>query len=58
MTTGEGGMVTTNDAQLAARIRVLRNHGIESDHRQREQQGTWRYEMVVLGFNCRLSDLQ
>ncbi len=58
MTTGEGGMVTTNDAQLAARIRVLRNHGIESDHRQREQQGTWRYDMVVLGFNYRLSDLQ
>jgi perosamine synthetase len=57
LTTGEGGMVTTNDAELAARVRRLRNHGINSDFRQREAQGTWAYDMVELGFNYRLSDI-
>ena len=44
MTSGEGGMLTTNDAGLAARARMLRNHGISTDHRQREQHNTWRYD--------------
>jgi perosamine synthetase len=57
MTTGEGGAVTTNDATLAERVRRLRNHGIGSDHRQREQEGTWRYDMGQLGFNYRLPDI-
>jgi hypothetical protein len=57
LTTGEGGMVTTNDAELAARVRQLRNHGINSDFRQREARGTWAYDMVELGFNYRLSDI-
>jgi perosamine synthetase len=58
LTTGEGGLVTTNDAALTERLRRLRNHGIGSDHRQREQQGTWRYDMSDLGFNYRLNDIQ
>jgi len=58
ITTGEGGMVTTNDPALAARLRVFRNHGITSDHRQRELQGSWYYEMVDLGYNYRLTDIQ
>lgn len=58
LTTGEGGMVATNDANLAERLRRFRNHGIDTDHRQREQQNTWRYDMVELGFNYRLSDIQ
>jgi perosamine synthetase len=57
MTTGEGGVVTTDDPDLAERMRVFRNHGITTDHRQREQAGTWHYDMVGLGFNYRLSDL-
>jgi perosamine synthetase len=57
LTTGEGGMVTTDDADLAARVRQLRNHGINSDFRQREARGTWAYDMVELGFNYRLSDI-
>jgi perosamine synthetase len=57
LTTGEGGMVVTNDAGLAARVRQLRNHGIDSDFRQREARGTWAYDMVELGFNYRLSDI-
>lgn len=58
ITTGEGGMITTDDPALAQRLRVFRNHGITTDHRQREQQGSWFYEMVDLGYNYRLSDIQ
>jgi perosamine synthetase len=58
ITTGEGGMVATDDRDLAARMRVFRNHGITSDHRQRERQGSWYYEMEALGYNYRLTDFQ
>jgi perosamine synthetase len=58
ITTGEGGAITTDDAELAARMRVFRSHGITSDFRQREKEGSWAYEMVSLGYNYRLSDLQ
>ncbi len=55
--TGEGGAITTDDARLAGRMRVFRNHGITTDHRTREAQGTWIYDMVDLGMNYRLSDI-
>ena len=58
ITTGEGGMITTDDPELARRMRVFRNHGITTDHRQREQRGSWFYEMVDLGYNYRMTDLQ
>lgn len=58
VTTGEGGMVTTGDPDLAARIRVFRNHGITTDHHQRDLEGAFYYEMTELGFNYRLSDIQ
>jgi perosamine synthetase len=58
ITTGEGGAVTTDNPDLAARMRSFRNHGITSDHRQREKNGSWFYEMTDLGFNYRLTDLQ
>jgi perosamine synthetase len=58
LTTGEGGAVTTDDPELARRTRLFRNHGITTDHRQREQQGSWYYEMVELGYNYRVSDFQ
>jgi len=57
LTTGEGGMVTTNDAKLAERLRRFRNHGISTEARQRQQSGQWFYEMVLLGFNYRLTDI-
>ncbi|HEY7060812.1 MAG TPA: UDP-4-amino-4,6-dideoxy-N-acetyl-beta-L-altrosamine transaminase [Chloroflexota bacterium] len=58
ITTGEGGVVTTDDAALAERLRLFRNHGITSDHRQREAEGSWVYEMVALGYNYRITDFQ
>jgi perosamine synthetase len=58
VTTGEGGVVATNDDALAQRMRRFRNHGIASDHRQREHSGSWFYEMVELGYNYRITDFQ
>jgi perosamine synthetase len=55
--TGEGGMVTTERADLAEGLRRFRNHGISSDARQRHASGQWHYEMVLLGFNYRLTDV-
>jgi perosamine synthetase len=58
MTTGEGGIITTEDALTAQRMRCFRNHGVTTDHFQRERQGSWFYEMAELGYNYRLSDVQ
>jgi len=57
LTTGEGGMVAANDARLAETLRRFRNHGISSEARQRQESGQWFYEMVLLGFNYRLTDI-
>lgn len=57
LTTGEGGMVTTDDSVFAETLRRFRNHGISSDARQRQTAGQWHYEMVLLGFNYRLTDM-
>ena len=56
VTTGEGGMVVTDNAQFAETLRCFRNHGIDTDARSRQAAGRWHYEMVMLGFNYRLSD--
>ena len=60
ITTGEGGMALTNDAELAARMTRLRSHGIIRDpaEMEKEPDGPWYYEQVELGYNYRMSDLQ
>lgn len=58
ITTGEGGMVVTDKPDLAERMRRFRNHGIDADHQQRAEQGTWHYEMEDLGYNYRITDFQ
>ena len=58
LTTGEGGMVTTDGEDRAKRMRIFRNHGIATDHRQRAEAGGFFYEMVDLGYNYRLTDFQ
>ncbi|MVN75386.1 UDP-4-amino-4,6-dideoxy-N-acetyl-beta-L-altrosamine transaminase [Hymenobacter sp. HMF4947] len=57
--TGEGGMITTNDAQLARHLRRLRTHGIERDATGllRQDEGGWYMEMQELGYNYRISDI-
>ena len=57
LTTGEGGMVTTDSAVFADALRKFRNHGINSGARDRQQAGQWHYEMVLLGYNYRLTDI-
>ena len=58
ITSAEGGMVVTERADWAERMRRFRNHGLDSDHRSRAEAGIWQYRMVELGFNYRLTDLQ
>ncbi len=58
LTTCEGGMTLTQNAGYAAHMRRFRNHGIDSDHRKREAEGTFAYDMVELGYNYRLPDVQ
>lgn len=57
LTTGEGGMVVTDNPRFADTLRKFRNHGISSEARERQAQGQWHYEMVLLGFNYRLTDI-
>ena len=58
ITTGEGGMVVTDNLEFAEKMRRFRNHGITTDYRQRAEKGTWFYEMLDLGYNYRLTDIQ
>jgi perosamine synthetase len=58
ITTGEGGMVVTNNSRYHQRMAMFRNHGITTDHRQRAERGSWFYEMVDLGYNYRITDFQ
>lgn len=60
VTTGEGGMVTTQDAALARRLQLLRSHGItrEASEMQHPDTGAWHYEQHSLGFNYRMTDIQ
>ena len=61
ITTGEGGMAVTNDAQLAKDMRLLRSHGISNivaDMQPRPSQEIWNYQQVDLGFNYRMTDIQ
>lgn len=60
VTTAEGGIVTTNDEQLAHMLRLLRSHGMTRDQRdmESESEGGWYYEQQLLGFNYRLTDVQ
>jgi dTDP-4-amino-4,6-dideoxygalactose transaminase len=59
MTTGEGGMVTTDDADLARRVRVMRLHGIDRDVLDRYTRvgGSWQYDVVAPGFKYNLTDI-
>lgn len=66
ITTGEGGMLVTNNDQYATKARMLRSHGVErnqflglgTDCDAFTEKGPWYYEMQALGFNYRLTDIQ
>ena len=60
ITTAEGGMAVTNDDILAARMALLRSHGITRDPAAMTHgpDGAWYYQQVDLGFNYRMTELQ
>ena len=59
ITTGEGGVVVTDDAAFYEKLRDFRSHGIVRDvHRMVNQDEPWFYEMQQLGYNYRLTDIQ
>jgi UDP-4-amino-4,6-dideoxy-N-acetyl-beta-L-altrosamine transaminase len=60
ITTGEGGMVLTNRADLYEKLIRLRSHGItrNPDLMQGESDGSWYYQQLELGFNYRMTDIQ
>jgi dTDP-4-amino-4,6-dideoxygalactose transaminase len=60
ITTAEGGMATTNDPELAGKMRLFRSHGITRDPElmTHEPDGPWYYQQVSLGFNYRMTELQ
>jgi perosamine synthetase len=58
VTSGEGGVATTDDSDLARKMRIFRNHGLTTDHREREAKSSWEYDMETLGWNYRLTDFQ
>ena len=56
---GEGGAVTTNEPEVAKKLRLLRSHGMirDSSEWEGDESGPWYYEMQELGFNYRISDI-
>ena len=58
LTTGEGGMITTADDELAARLRRLRMHGIDIDADIRHRSGVMIERYAEPGFNSRMTDMQ
>ncbi|MDP3187543.1 UDP-4-amino-4,6-dideoxy-N-acetyl-beta-L-altrosamine transaminase [Limnobacter sp.] len=60
ITTGEGGMALTNDADIGAKMARLRSHGITRDIQSmtKEPDGPWYYEQIELGYNYRMTDMQ
>ncbi len=60
MTTGEGGMILTNDPALEEKLRRFRSHGMvhQEEALQRAKPGPWYYEQQDLGYNYRITDIQ
>lgn len=58
ITTGEGGIIVTNDEEYYERLQLFRSHGITKDNLVNESHGDWYYEMQYLGFNYRITDIQ
>ena len=58
ITTGEGGIIVTNDEEYYERLQLFRSHGITKNDLVNESHGDWYYEMQELGFNYRITDIQ
>jgi len=58
ITTLEGGMITTNDDEITRRARLFREHGMTRTAVERQRASTWFYDVVELGYNYRLNEVQ
>jgi dTDP-4-amino-4,6-dideoxygalactose transaminase len=58
MTTGEGGMLVTDDDELAEKLRILRSHGMTSLSWDRHQGHAYSYDVVDLGYNYRIDEMR
>jgi perosamine synthetase len=59
LSTGEGGMICTNDEEIAERVKIMRLHGINRDAWKRyTESGSWYYEVVAPGYKYNFTDLQ
>ncbi len=60
ITTGEGGMITTNNKELYEKLKLFRTHGITRDKEilHNKDKGPWYYEQLGLGYNYRMTDIQ
>ncbi len=59
ITTGEGGMMTTENAEVADRVRMLSQHGISKDaYKRYTAEGSWRYEILDVGYKYNMTDIQ
>ena len=60
ITTGEGGMLTTNNQEIATKLKLLRSHGMTRNPEMMvsESHGPWYYQQIALGYNYRITDIQ
>jgi len=58
ITTGEGGMVSTNNFKLSKKIRMLRSQGVDIPAEKREKSAKWKYDVLDLGYNYRLDEIR
>lgn len=58
ITTGEGGMITTNDNSLQLKSRLLRSHGMDKTPSIREGKALWKYDIIEMGYNYRLDEIR
>ena len=59
ITTGEGGMIVTNNDEIARRVSIMRLHGIDRDvwNRYTSSEGSWKYAVVAAGFKYNMTDI-
>ena len=58
ITTGEGGMVSTNNKKISEKLRLLRSQGLSIQYKDREKKGKWNYDVVDLGYNYRIDEIR
>ena len=58
ITTGEGGMVSTSNNSIAKKINLLRSQGMSTSAKSRESTGSWKYDVVDVGYNYRIDEMR